>query len=359
MNNSEINDVRTINDFKIKSFSKYPRNKVKDELIKNLYNSKIEPSCYWSIELICAAHFQDLWEIISHFTCRYIHLGNPKLAMYIEIRFNNFKKIISNGYIGNELALRNNEKIRKLFAEIITILCQSRKKNAFESLSIKNKEEFYLINLTEKLRAPNINYAGSIYKPNDPKELFIPINEFIYELSKESKDSIRAAYWVEWIIQYESICKQKKNKCECERRSFIPVDDKFQMDIIWILWEILIIESKKKQVQFYEKTIMALLNLFCIRFTSACKRRRRFIMYCAINFLTETVNLQMPLMENRNLIESIAGKINIIYREIKKNEVSPQTDYLYLNVTKSNIDKTIEKLEKMDDLAKIEKTKYF
>ena len=185
MNNSDINDIRTNNDFKIKTFSKYSRSKVKNELINNLYNSKIEPSCYWSIELICAGHFPDLWDIILHFISRYIHLGNPKLPIYIEMRFQHFKKIITNGYIGNELALRNNQKIRRLFAEIICILCISRKKYAFESLSIKDKDEFNITNLTQKLRAPNIFYGQTIYKKDDPKELFIPINEFTYEVSKK------------------------------------------------------------------------------------------------------------------------------------------------------------------------------
>ena len=220
MNVIEINDIRQINDFKKKSFSQYSRSKVKNELLNCLYNSNIESACYWSIELICACHYQDLWDIILHYMSRYIHQGNPKLPLYIEMRFQSFKNIISNGYINNELALRNNQKIRKLFAEIISILCISRKKHAFESLAIKDNNDFEIINLTKRLKAPNINFSEKIHRKDDPKELFIAINEFAYHISSSSKDITSACYWVEWILQYDVICKQKNIKCICERRSF-------------------------------------------------------------------------------------------------------------------------------------------
>ena len=58
------------------------------------------------------------------------------------------------------------------------------------------------------------------------------------------------------------------------------------------------------------------------------------------------------IINDNQQINNIIKKINCVYKDVKKNEISPQTDYLFTGTTKSNLEKTVEKLEKMDKLIK-------
>ena len=344
----EINDIRLEKDFKGITFSKFKKTDVKTELLNSLIKTKIEPACYWSAELICAGHYVELWDIIIFFYTKCIHLGNPKIAIYLELRLNQFKDIVRNGFVGNEIRMRNNDKIRRMFCEIMCILCDAKRKHGFVDIKI-TKEDFDMTLMTERFKAPSIKYAEEIFMKDDPKELFVAINEFAYNISEENKNLVTACYWIEWILEFENVCKIKKGKCKCERRTNIQVENKFQMEIVWMIWDIFLMESRKRS-KIFQKIINALLTLFTLKYTSGTHKKRKYILYFIVSMFCENVNTNDEIIRDnqKEMVSRVIDKIDIIYKQIKKNEVSPETDYLFTDVKQSNLEKTIQKLETMN-----------
>jgi hypothetical protein len=122
------------------------------------------------------------------------------------------------------------------------------------------------------------------------------------------------------------------------------------MDIIWIVWEIFLEEAKKRNT-LIQRIVNSALNIFCLRYRTGCHKKRRLLMYFIIGVFTEPFSIDEEIVKDKAKIVVITQNINKIYKQIKKNEHSPGTDYLYQNTKATNLEKTIEKLEKMNSLG--------
>ena len=62
------------------------------------------------------------------------------------------------------------------------------------------------------------------------------------------------------------------------------------------------------------------------------------------------------MVSNKETIETVVKKIDTVYKQVKKNEIAPKTDYLTGSAgggAKSDLDKTIEKIDKLNSMNTI------
>jgi hypothetical protein len=335
-----INDFRDTTDFKKLTISNYKKTDVIKEFIKSLKETKHESACYWSAELISSGNFIELWETIILYMSKYIHIGNPKLPIYIDSCIDIFKSIITNEQVNDELNLRNNTSIRKLFAEISITLVDSSRKHSFADPMKISPQDFDVSTIGSKLKAPHINYIKNLFREGDTKEVYIALNEFYYNIT-DAKDSIMACYWVEWILEFDVLMRKHKKKNLCERRQYVPVAPDEQINMIWMIWDVFF-DLAKSPIQ--KKIMHALLNIFCLKFSKGIPKKRKYILYFAVALFTENINYNVPLIKNSDYITKVKDNIHLIYREIKKNEIPPKTDYLLASV-KTSKEKSVEKMK--------------
>lgn len=326
-----IIDTRDESSFKSKTFSNYKKGDVTKELINCLMANQYEQCHYWCAELICSGHFEELWDTLISYMGKHINLGNPKISLYLQMRVELFRDIARKNR-DSDISLRNNTRIRKLFAEVIGVLMTSKNRLCSHRVKVcTSGDDFDLMNMSSKLRAPDITFVKDFFKEDDPKELYIPVNEMGYHLSSLSQDAVEACYWLEWMLEYENQTNKRKDKCVCSKRENEMVNEKYQTDLIWLIWDVILYygancvasinKSKSISSNTKSKIIRALHNLFSLRYNCRIKTRRIQLLYFAINIITTSFIDNVEIIENKTLINSYAENADLIYKELKKNEI--------------------------------------
>ena len=200
--------------------------------------------------------------------------------------YSNYEKILTNGYSNFELAMRNDSKIRDMFCEIAIILCNSTRTPTFEKIKIIDSNDFDLDKLSNKMKAPNTLLVDEIFYEDDPYELYIPINELAYSLSKENneKNLWDTIYWIEWILQYSKQYFKINNDVLKVTQRNIKVNQTHRKDFIWLVWDVLL----NKSLVYYEiqkKIIQSLFQLFTINYKPGFKDKRKHLIFLLVRSL--------------------------------------------------------------------------
>jgi len=319
---SLIDDDRTMSAFKGVTFSGFKSNTVMQRLVDDMIHERIESACYWCAELVCSGHYMELWETILHFYCKYVHISNPKLSIYLASKLKRFRENMNNADTEQEqLDFRNDRGFRELFIEIVVILCTSSKKYIVHDVKV-SQSDFNMLTLKNLLHAPDLSSCEKILKDEDPKELIISINEFSYNLTTTVANTMRAYYWYEWIVEYGKICKKARQPCRIVKRDDIEivlVDEKFVTNPVWLIWVVLK-DHALKRGKMHERIIDSLFEIFCLRYNETCNTKRRLVVYFAVSILTTNIVFnEYEIVKDKRLLSCVLSQSHLIFSQVKEH----------------------------------------
>jgi hypothetical protein len=88
------------------------------------------------------------------------------------------------------------------------------------------------------------------------------------------------------------------------------------------------------------------MSVFCIKYTTGSCKKRRYLLYFAVALLTEHVPTTVEIVSNKIMIQNVVENINETYKQIKKNEDSPNTEYLFSNLDKKQtFEESVRRME--------------
>ena len=217
--------------------------------------------------------------------------------------------------------IRNNQEIRNLLIELISLLTLSRKRK-METLPKIRLNDFTAFGFKSKLEAKSTNNINYILKEDDPSEIRIASNEFLYQL--QNKNINKTLYWLGWMLEWEKINIKKYKIYKVGVRYNEGIDSKFNNNIIWLIWEI--IEFVKKGD--FQLTLEAhnelnsLWELYKFDFSLSNKSRKIIFILWSIKILITNIDWKLKLIERETLFFHAVLNVNIMIQKIKPDEIN-------------------------------------
>jgi hypothetical protein len=309
----DIEDSRTVIDFQKFTFSGHLRSHVFKVLNENIKLGHADYTCYWILELMCSGLVHSCWNTLFLSAALHINRGAPQVFAYLSRMYERFAPVEQQYSVMTMTDIRNNSEARQILCEVGACLALTRKAKLPTLPVIKPAHDFLPGVIQENLKAPSSIYARTIMKQEDPMELYVPVNEFAYCLKPETRDPIRALYWVSWILKYAAKYKEdQKTYLICAHRSNDYVEEKYLRSPIWILWAV-IHEHTKSHIDI-------LFKMYCLRWGQGELKKRLPFLITAVLFICEPVLDTSLVPQNIGQVQDIVQNIPQWIEAIKQTK---------------------------------------
>ena len=321
-----INDIRSKKEFDTKSFSGYNIKDVIRVFKKSMKENNIETSCNWCIELILSMKVELIYETLLIFFAKSVHISCPSITKKVLKRFKQYKQLLV-----EDCLLRNIQMIRNHIIELTIIACMSKKSKqiSFKPIHITDMD----INIIKSNFTATEYIIDHLFKSNDPIELKYIINEFVYNIKKKNYD--KCNYIISWVIFYDKQLAKKKTPLTCHNRFSHYLENNLN-DIVWFLWEILLIESYKAH-KFAQLQINYLFKLYIFLYEQKYKYKYFILYLFALKYITDNYDISTPIIYNNGLLIEVGLNINNLFEVKREFEITQPINKIYPVKTKIDI----------------------
>jgi hypothetical protein len=151
------------------------------------------------------------------------------------------------------------------------------------------------------------------------------------------------------------VCKKKREPSRCQRRIHFEVDEKYQCDLIWMMWDILVQVVKEKTNVFLESIVCGLCTLFQGKYVTVVCKKRKYLLYFAVEMITQHVDETVELIgtKEKETLFAVIRNIDLIYLQIKKNEstkaVTEKDKHARDSMIKLNLMESVDMIARVKD----------
>jgi hypothetical protein len=301
----EISDPRSVMDFQKSTFCGHVRSHVVKVLLQNIQLGHADYACYWSLELLCSGLVHTLWMALFEGAALHVNRAQPAVFLYLASAYERYAPIESGYALRDMTAIRNNPDVRQMICQAAAAITMCRKNKLPSLPTMKPAHDFDPVTIQESLKAPSTLFGRLVLKRDDPMSIAVPINEFVYCLRQDVRDTTRSLYWMAWTFAYcREHKKQTKQALVFSNRTDDHVTTAHGSHVVWIFWEAI-----QKQAQPTARPyIDVLYRMYCLRWSPSDAKQRQALLITAIVLVCEGLTIDTTPVSGETL--AIAQVLN-------------------------------------------------
>lgn len=322
-----INDPRLKKDFKGITISGYKRTDVVNVFYNSLFNTELENACRWAVELHSTGLIKNIFDKIELLYFKNVNINNPYFFFYYYKRKDYLEKMLKHYPKSNQIFSRNNQEIRNLIAELVCIVCLSKKNILFENKSLpKIKKDFNeSYSIKSKMIAKDTTKIYKYLDGSSPGEVRLALNEIVNILHSFDCNFNKVIYWYLWLKKITTLKLKGKNKTDfsfkCKNFNVSGVGEMYKSEWVWGLWEIILDNSQQGDC-LINKFIRKIYIEFKKDYNGYSNKNKHYQIILALYLLTTSIKWKINVRQQDSHIIQATANINYLYKDIEKNLTS-------------------------------------
>ena len=331
-----ICDIRVSKDLKGATISGYKKSDVINVFQNSIINNRIEEAIYWCVELHISTYTNEIWKSIYSIYMKYVHINNPKLFFYIFQRENDYNKLLDYYPKNHHIFTKNNQEIRNLFCDLISILTLSKKNNLFidKSLPKVNLNKITKEEIKQRILTENYNIVKDLECDCLNNTEILCINQIFHNLNNHQGTLKNSFYWY-LLLEKSSKEKDKINKENFDEiiQSASSINRNSMLNYVTknkIHWNELIFKMLEKILMNNQKNNMLILKLksyYQINFKPNKVSSLKYIYFMIFYIIKNDINWNNTLIQKYPIYIQCCANINHIYYNISSSILSKLDEF--------------------------------
>jgi hypothetical protein len=231
------------------------------------------------------------FEIVMDFYMNHININNIYVIPHI------YSFVVYWSMIDDDIKKKepqnivNDQVIRNFLFFFNWIICHSdiikEVDKSFKIMSMDSEDlNFKAMKESGFIISRDLQTVSKFIKPNDPKEIVLPMSEICELLQRDNIDNklTNLCYWFSWMFYYERVFH--KNKWEVhERSNFTLLEEKFRNNWIVLFLEVLLHYTEPLSVST-KRILTCLIYSYCKLFSAKNKKTFASFILCAMKIMT-------------------------------------------------------------------------